>query len=66
MTKRVANEKINLLGDFCLLNKKDTKKVGAVKALLMGCTEFQAERLFRDIFNEVYTLDELLINRGLI
>ena len=66
MTKMLVREKVGLLKDFCVLNKKDKGMVMAVKTLLLNCTELEAERLFRDILDGVYTLEELLIKRGLM
>lgn len=66
MTKMVANEKINLLRDFCIIDKKDREKVSAVKSLFLKCSEFEVERLIRDMLEGIYTLEELLMKRGLM
>lgn len=67
MTKSAIREKISLLKDFCILKRDETDKIEATKKLLKTCSnEYEAERLLRGIFTDQYTLDELLIQKGVI
>lgn len=67
MTKSVIRTKISLLKDFCVLQKGDTEKIEAVKKLLSQCdNEYEVERMLRGVLTYQYTLDDLLISKGVM
>lgn len=67
MTKSVIRKKISLLKDFCVLKKDDTEKIEAVKKLLGQCdNEYEVERMLRGVLTCQYTLEDLLISKGVM
>ena len=67
MTKSVIRKKISLLKDFCVLKKDDTEKIEAVKKLLGQCdNEHEVERMLRGVLTCQYTLEDLLISKGVM
>ena len=67
MTKSAVREKISLLRDFCILKRDEKEKIEATKKLLSQCAnEYEAERLLHGVFTDRYTLDDLLISKGVM
>ena len=61
MFENIINEKIELLHDFCVLNKRAPKQEQSVRDILSRCkSEIEIERKLHDVLRGYETLKQLI------
>ena len=66
LKKSIAKEKCRILRDMAILAKDDARLKPTYEMIRNCNTEYEAERILRDIFMERTTLNQVLEKKGLM